>query len=636
MKILLVEDDDVLAGMVAQQLRSQNYVVDRVADGLSGWSYASSFGYDLLILDLILPQMDGLSLCQRLRAEGDTTPILLLTAEDRKTTKIQALDSGADDYMVKPFDMAELIARSRALLRRGQGQASPLVAWGELLLNSSTGEVSYGDRPLQLTAKEYKFLELLLNSGSQVISMAEVLEYLWSSDEFPVESTVRSHLRRLRHKLQQAGAPPDLISTLHGRGYYLKAPPSEAGAPTWLPPNHRAEPQDSDPGDGPAPPCDLLNPSEQSVQSAQSAQYLEFLNHTWQTAQTTCLEKLNQLEQSPRADRLALAHSLAGTLGMFGLGEAVALARQLEVAWRGSPPDAIGPEEQLRLQQLRHWIEQTHRIEQPPPAGPAASPALWILGDDAALVESLSSLALDQGFTSRTFADWQALLTALAQDRPTRIVASLGRLQSLGDATGPGAAHRPPLLAQWKAALGQIPLVILGDRDSLTARRQALKLGGQFWLRSDDSLEALLTVNCPPSQQPGGLPPEQVNVMVVDDDPHWLTLLLHQLQPHGFSVTTLADPQSFWQVLQSVKPDALVLDAKIPEIDGFELCQIVRHDPQWQALPILFLSILNDLESQQLAFAAGADDYLFKPVGMGELAHRICSRLQRVRAVKSA
>ncbi|NJN31939.1 MAG: response regulator, partial [Synechococcales cyanobacterium RM1_1_8] len=163
-----------------------------------------------------------------------------------------------------------------------------------------------------------------------------------------------------------------------------------------------------------------------------------------------------------------------------------------------------------------------------------------------------------------------------------------------------------------------------------------LQLGGQFWLQSDHSLGQILTAQPPSAQQFPGLQRRPVNVMVVDDDPHWLSLLLHQLQPHGFSVTTLADPQSFWQVLQSVQPDALILDAKIPEIDGFELCQIVRHDPHWQALPILFLSILNDSKSQQLAFAAGADDYLLKPVAMGELAQRVCSRLQRVRAVQSA
>ena len=635
MKILLVEDDALLNKLVTSHLKAQNYVVDSVTDGATGWSYASTFDYDLLILDLLLPQLDGLNLCQRLRAEGDTTPILLLTAENSKTIKIQALDTGADDYMVKPFDIAELEARIRALLRRGQGQASPLIAWGALLLNTTTGEVSYGDRPLKLTSKEYKFLELLLSSGSQVVGVDEVLSHLWSSDEFPVESTVRSHLRRLRNKLQKAGAPSDLITTLHGRGYYLKSPsPDELSTEAAIA-NNAIAPASATPETSkaetavktPHPDLQLPTAVATAIDLSQAEQYLQFLNSNWPTAQQTCLDKLGQLRQVPPSERAALAHSLAGTLGMFGLNDALALARQLEAIWKASA-EAETPETNSLIVQLQQIIQQTQTIDACPTSCQLEQPPLWVLSNEPSFQEEIASLALKHGFAIRHFSQPEALQTALAQASPSQIVAQLSCLP-LPEAT----THQR---SAWKDSLGSIPLVVVSHHDSLSDRLQALRWGGRFVLRSSPNLlNLLLQHQSSPSASKLSPSHKQIKVMVVDDDPHWLNTLLHQLQNWGFKVTTLADPAAFWQVLQSVNPDALILDAKIPEIDGFELCQVVRHDPQWRSLPILFLSILNDPESRQLAFGAGADDYLFKPVMVGELAHRITSRLQRIQSLEA-
>lgn len=130
MKILLVEDDDVLIKVLTKNLTTHHYIVDVVKDGEMGWTYGSTFEYDLIILDIMLPNLDGISLCKRFRAQGYTVPILLLTAQDNITAKVQGLDAGADDYVVKPFDPIELIARIRALLRRGSNNPFPLLTWG--------------------------------------------------------------------------------------------------------------------------------------------------------------------------------------------------------------------------------------------------------------------------------------------------------------------------------------------------------------------------------------------------------------------------------------------------------------------------------------------------------------------------
>ena len=224
MKILLVEDDEVLIAILIKNLTDNHYIVDVVKDGEMGWTYGSTFEYDLIVLDIVLPKLDGICLCQRFREEGYTMPIMLLTSQNASTAKVSGLDAGADDYVVKPFDVPELIARIRALLRRSNASSFPLLVWGDLLLNPSTCEVSYNNQPLTLTNKEYELLELLLRDSQHLLSADEILDRLWSSDEFPSEATVRSHIRRLRHKLVATGAPSDFIATVHGRGYYLKAP----------------------------------------------------------------------------------------------------------------------------------------------------------------------------------------------------------------------------------------------------------------------------------------------------------------------------------------------------------------------------------------------------------------------------
>jgi DNA-binding response OmpR family regulator len=367
MKILLVSNDEFLSHLLTRNLAAYRHIVDRVTDGETGWTYATLFDYDLIVLDPPLQKLDGIRLCQQFRTEGYTIPILLLIQQDDSSTKVTGLDAGADDCLVKPFDMAELCARIRALLRRSSTNPLPLLTWSNLLLNPSNCEVTYNGQPLSLTPKEYELLELFLRQSQHVFSTDEILRRLWSSEEFPSEATVRSHIRRVRHKLAIVGAPIDFIATVHGRGYYLKA--------------------------------------EDEVQS-----------------------------------------------------------------------------------------------------------------------QSVNSI--------------------------------------------------------------------------------------------------VLTPN--PSPVP--------KVMIVDDDRHWLQVLSHILQPWGFKLTTLAEPQNFWTVLQAVNPDLLVLDINMPETSGFELCRALRGNDRWQRLPVVFLSGLSDTTTQNYAFSLGADDYLCKPVRGTDLANRILNRLQRVRA----
>jgi DNA-binding response OmpR family regulator len=221
MKILVIEDDLSVSMTLKQLLSRQNYAVDTVAEGKAGLEMVEAFEYDLILLDIKLPDRDGVEICKQIRERGYWMPILILTGIDEREEKALALNTGADDYVVKPFDSLELIARVQALLRRGKVTKSPVLEWGSSRLDPSTRQVSYGETPLLLTAKEYAILELLLREPARVWSQGDIVERIWASDRPRGEEAVRYHVKELRKKLQGAGAPFDFVETIYGIGYRL-------------------------------------------------------------------------------------------------------------------------------------------------------------------------------------------------------------------------------------------------------------------------------------------------------------------------------------------------------------------------------------------------------------------------------
>ncbi|MCM1981937.1 response regulator [Lyngbya confervoides] len=239
MRILVVEDEAPVAQAIEALLVSCHYSVDVAADGLAGLEMAEAYRYDLMLLDIGLPRMDGVRLCQQLRTSGIQSPILLLTGQEAEAkAKATALNAGADDYLTKPFDAEELLARIQSLLRRGALQAFPVLRWGSLSLDPSRLQVSYGATLLQLTPKEYSLLEVLLRHAPNILNARTIVEQGWSALEAPGNETVRTHLKKLRKKLKAAGAPEDFIKTLHRQGYRLNplygdkafSPPEQSAA----------------------------------------------------------------------------------------------------------------------------------------------------------------------------------------------------------------------------------------------------------------------------------------------------------------------------------------------------------------------------------------------------------------------
>jgi DNA-binding response OmpR family regulator len=223
MRILVVEDSRRLAGIIKRGLQEEGYAVDNAYDGEDGRFMAETVPFDVIILDILLPKKDGLSVCRDLRSGKINTPILMLTAKDRVEDKVIGLDSGADDYLVKPFAFAELLARVRALLRREALPKSQKLQCGDLAMDVQSREVWRGQDQIELTAKEYAILEYFMRRPNAVVTRTMLEENVWDYEFDGISNIIDVYVRRIRQKIDPEGGP-SLIQTLRGAGYRLRVP----------------------------------------------------------------------------------------------------------------------------------------------------------------------------------------------------------------------------------------------------------------------------------------------------------------------------------------------------------------------------------------------------------------------------
>jgi two-component system response regulator MprA len=220
-RVLVVEDDDEIAQVLQRSLRLDGYDVRIAGDGEAALDQAAAYHPDLVILDLGLPKLDGIEVARRLRS-ADDVPILMLTARDAVESRVEGLDSGADDYLVKPFERQELLARLRALLRRRPPRGSASLVVGDLSLNPDTHEVARGERQIELTQREFELLEYLMRNERIVVPRQRLLEEVWGYDPFATTNTIEVFVSNLRRKLE-SGGEPRLLHTIRGAGYVLRA-----------------------------------------------------------------------------------------------------------------------------------------------------------------------------------------------------------------------------------------------------------------------------------------------------------------------------------------------------------------------------------------------------------------------------
>ncbi len=220
MKILIVEDEHLIATSLKKGLEQEHYTVDIAFDGLEGYDLAASGEYDIILLDLMLPGLDGISICQKLRSENIHTPILMLTAKSQLDDKVKGFDVGADDYLTKPFAFEELLARIRALSRRPQQTTNKVLTLADLTIDTTNYQVKRGTKEIRLSSKEYSLLECLVRHAGQILNKDQIIQYVWSYESDILPNTVEVYIRNLRQKIDQP-FKKKLIQTIRGFGYKI-------------------------------------------------------------------------------------------------------------------------------------------------------------------------------------------------------------------------------------------------------------------------------------------------------------------------------------------------------------------------------------------------------------------------------
>lgn len=226
MHLLLVEDDPTISRFLLRGLREENHVVDLAEDAETAEQCASGSEYDAILLDVMLPGgVDGFAVCERLRASGIDTPVLMLTARDGVGDRVHGLDIGADDYLTKPFSFDELLARLRALTRRGRSRhVNAALTYGPIAMDLETHRVTVNGRSVQVSATEYRLMEFLMRRAETIVSRSQLADHVWGSDYDPFSNVADVYIGYLRRKLSSAGVSPTLIQTIRGLGYMLKTP----------------------------------------------------------------------------------------------------------------------------------------------------------------------------------------------------------------------------------------------------------------------------------------------------------------------------------------------------------------------------------------------------------------------------
>jgi diguanylate cyclase (GGDEF)-like protein len=610
MRILVVEDDTLVAQALMAILSNQNYAVEVATDGQMALELVQAFDYDLVLSDVMLPKIDGIRLCQQMRSQGYQMPILLLTGRNSNHDKAVGLDAGADDYVVKPFDEEELVARIRALLRRGSAIAQPTLQWGNLKLDPSSCQVSYGSKLLPLTPKEYALLELFLRNNHRVFSCNAILEHLWVYEDTPGEEAVRTHIKGLRHKLKAAGAAPDLIETVYGIGYRLK-PIETIKALT----SEQLDSLADKPDDTRQQTLRLLADVWKRLQK-RAKQQIEVLERFAASLTENCYSQDLQLQANQSA------HSLAGSLGTFGFSEGSRVARQIEGFLKLGPALNASEIDQMQglIAFLKQAIEQSSRPDLPMSDH---RPLLLVVDRDRAIAEELVREAEQLGLRSTIASDLNTARDLLYHQAPSVVVFDPDCSDNLADGLS--------LLNEFHCRKPPVPVVVFTAHSSLSDRIEIVRQGGRAFLTKTTPVSQVLESVQQVLQQTTRA---EAKVMVVDDDPNTLTMLQSLLTPWGLRLTALEDPKKFWEMLEASTPDLLILDVEMPELTGIELCQVVRNDPRWNGLPILFLTAHNEPSTVNQVFAVGADDFVSKPLIGPELVTRIINRIERIKLLR--
>lgn len=603
MKILIVEDDQATANLLSKTLSDNYYTVDLATDGMTGLEFAQGWEYDLILLDVELPKLNGIQVCREIRNQSKKTPILMLTVKENDQDVIAGLDAGADDYVTKPCNLEQLLARIRSLLRRSTDPASSILKWGELQLDPAIGRVTYRDQEIPLRRKQYALLELFLRYPQRIFSRSVIIDHLWTVDNFPSENAVTNLMKDLRQSLTNAGITDDLFETIYGLGYRLRVLPNQS--------KQSITPMD-----------------ETLVEMPEMAELLERFQASIQRGLATLEAVAQQLLAGQRDEEVwhlakSEAHRLAGSLGMYGYDRASEIARSLDrllaktMSAKTMSPDSSEAKQFMQgLTELQQETGQATTSVAKLPKLPAR-PLVLVISDDDDWAEALQQEAETWNLRVEVIPDWSLAQQQFVRETPVAI------------ALDSGALVNEDVLHQITQRYSRLPVLTLAAADTLSNRVAASRAGSVRYLTKPMTAAQFFETVTQLVPVPDTL--DRAKVLVVDDDVTVHPIVAQLLQPWGLEVVSLDNPEHFWQVLTTAKPDLVLVDIEMPTFSGVELCRVVRQDPQYGDLPIIAITAHTEMEYIRQVFDAGADDLIHKPVIDSELVTRVINRLERLR-----
>jgi DNA-binding response OmpR family regulator len=615
MKILLVEDDQRLGKLIKEYLMPESELIDVINNGAEIRDMLVINDYDILILDVMLPSKNGIDICRELRAENVNIAILFITALNKQTDKIKAFESGADDYLIKPFDFQELLLRVKALTRREKKARINSLKWGDLVMIPLEKKVYFLNEELILTPKEFKILQIFLQYPQQVFTTDNIINKLWDDiDNIPTNNTLRSHIKSLRRKFEQVGLGKDFIETVYGMGYKLR----EFKSSSEQEKNAKNR---------------IDNPEKQKLEELIEEIWEENRSNIYQDCQKLryYIKPPNQVLDKNEAIRIA--HNLAGFLGSVGFEKASEIAKQIEIFIQNN-------EDHLTNENIvNQVIKLINNLEKYlfPDGTPVVSENDNINLD---FPEKIDLLVIDEDQNLANqfilFIEHPQIILHFAHTIESAIKyleEQKFNLIIIETCWQNKPIEETKILELVIANKDEAQIIVYTKNETLANRLYCADYPIFAFLSKANSLEvlweniknALLQTHKKSSFN------KIYDLVIIDDDKRFIQVLEKKLalQKLPIQLHTVSDSETFLTRIKTIKPNLIILDLKMPKLNGLDICKIIKTDPFLQNIPVIFLTGYLTLEVINQFVEVGADDFISKSKIDLELQPRIMTHLKK-------
>ena len=626
MKILLVEDDQRLGKLIKDYLMPESEQIDLISNGAEIRDQLAVNDYDILILDVMLPKKNGIDICRELRAENIDIAILFITALNTQNDKIRAFESGADDYLTKPFDFQELLLRVKALLRRDKKEEINSLKWGDLVMIPIEKKVYFLEQELTLTPTEFKILQIFLQNPQQVFQTDNIIDQLWDLDKIPTNNTLRSHIKSLRRKFEQVGLGKDFIETVYGMGYKLKEPKKELSSSSSISQQNAS-----------------VDVNQKN--SEQEPELKTLIDEIWQEHRGSIYRDCQKLMAYVQKkyipvktdEAIRIAHNLAGFLGTVGFEECSKIAKQIEIIIKENTYQLTY--EKLTDQKI---VDQIHQLINSlqrnlfPEGKPIVEENKSHLEIDLKEKVNLLVIDEDQSLANKLilFIDHPQIFLHFAhsidsainyldeQEFNIIIVETSWQDQSF---------QENKILELLMEKKGNSQVIVYTNDDSLKNRLYCTDYPIFAFLVKNNSLEFLWDIiNNALLQNPSI--DDLYNVVLIDDDERFIKVFSQKLdvQKLPIKLMSISDSETFLVRIKNIKPDLIILDLQMPKLNGLDICKIIKTDHVLHNIPVIFLTGNLSSEAINQFVEVGADDFISKSKIDLELYPRIMTHLKRL------